>query len=69
MKTSAFISLICGFVLVAALVIVPIDMARYGLYILSMWTVMTIAAIGLNLTLGYAGQISLVVKTNRMSPS
>jgi branched-chain amino acid transport system permease protein len=59
MKTSAFISLICGFVLVAALVIVPIDMARYGLYILSMWTVMTIAAIGLNLTLGYAGQISL----------
>ena len=32
---------------------------RYGLYILSMWAVMSIAAIGLNLTLGYAGQVSL----------
>ena len=31
----------------------------YGIYILSMWAVMTIAAIGLNLTLGYAGQMSL----------
>jgi branched-chain amino acid transport system permease protein len=34
-------------------------MARYGLYVMSMWAVMSIAAIGLNLTLGYAGQISL----------
>ena len=32
---------------------------RYGLYILSQWAVMTIAAMGLNLTLGYAGQVSL----------
>ena len=31
----------------------------YGVFILSMWAVMTIAAIGLNLTLGYAGQVSL----------
>ena len=31
----------------------------YGIFILSTWAVMTIAAIGLNLTLGYAGQISL----------
>ena len=33
--------------------------SRYGIYLLSLWVVMTIAAIGLNLTLGYAGQISL----------
>src|SRR6201999_3122250 len=32
---------------------------RYGLFILSQWAVMTIAAMGLNLTLGYAGQVSL----------
>ncbi len=31
----------------------------YGVYLLSLWAVYTIAAIGLNLTLGYAGQISL----------
>jgi branched-chain amino acid transport system permease protein len=31
----------------------------YGIYILSSWAVMSIAAVGLNLTLGYAGQISL----------
>ena len=31
----------------------------YGVYLLSLWAVYTIAAIGLNLTLGYAGQVSL----------
>lgn len=41
------------------LLIVPFGLGRYGLYILSLWSVMTIAAIGLNLTLGYAGQVSL----------
>src|SRR6201999_3330156 len=46
-------------VLVAGLLFGPLLLARYGTYILSMWVVMTIAAIGLNLTLGYAGQISL----------
>jgi len=49
-----------GVVLVAAfLIFAPLTLHRYGLYILSQWAVMTIAAIGLNLTLGYAGQISL----------
>jgi len=43
----------------AVLVVLPLFLARYGLYILSLWTIMTIAAIGLNLTLGYAGQVSL----------
>jgi branched-chain amino acid transport system permease protein len=43
----------------AFLILAPLGFKRYGLYILSQWTVMTIAAIGLNLTLGYAGQVSL----------
>ena len=44
---------------IAFLVFVPLGFHRYGLYILSQWAVMTIAAMGLNLTLGYAGQVSL----------
>lgn len=46
--------------LVAALaVVVPFFLKPFGVYLLSLWAVLTIAAIGLNLTLGYAGQISL----------
>jgi branched-chain amino acid transport system permease protein len=37
----------------------PFSLKPYGVFILSTWAVMSIAAIGLNLTLGYAGQISL----------
>jgi branched-chain amino acid transport system permease protein len=37
----------------------PFFLQRYGIYLISMWAVLTIAAIGLNLTLGYAGQVSL----------
>jgi branched-chain amino acid transport system permease protein len=43
----------------AFLLIAPFLLKPYGIFILSTWAVMTIAAIGLNLTLGYAGQISL----------
>ncbi len=45
----------------AAVVLVglPGVLRPYGIYLLSMWAVLSIAAIGLNLTLGYAGQISL----------
>ena len=43
----------------AAIAALPLGLNRYGNYILSMWAVMTIAALGLNLTLGYAGQVSL----------
>ncbi len=42
-----------------ALIAAPFGLKPYGIYLLSLWAVMTIAAIGLNLTLGYAGQISL----------
>ena len=46
--------------LVAALLIAaPFGLKPYGIYILTLWAVTTIAAIGLNLTLGYAGQVSL----------
>jgi branched-chain amino acid transport system permease protein len=48
-----------GAVVVGGLIWVPIHFNRYGLFILSQWAVMTIAAMGLNLTLGYAGQVSL----------
>jgi branched-chain amino acid transport system permease protein len=44
---------------VALLVAAPFGLKPYGIYLLSLWAVTTIAAIGLNLTLGYAGQISL----------
>ena len=45
--------------LLVPLVALPFFLKPYGVYLLSLWVVMTIAAIGLNLTLGYAGQISL----------
>jgi len=48
-------------VLTAAIfaVALPFFLAPFGIYLISMWTVLTVAAIGLNLTLGYAGQVSL----------
>jgi branched-chain amino acid transport system permease protein len=45
----------CAIFLVAA----PFALKPYGIFILTTWAVMTIAAIGLNLTLGYAGQVSM----------
>lgn len=44
---------------IALLVAAPFGLKPYGIYLLSLWAVTTIAAIGLNLTLGYAGQVSL----------
>jgi branched-chain amino acid transport system permease protein len=44
---------------VAVLIALPWGLGRYGIYILTLWAVTSIAAIGLNLTLGYAGQVSL----------
>lgn len=42
-----------------ALIAAPFGLTGYGHYVLSLWTLTTIAAIGLNITLGYAGQVSL----------
>jgi branched-chain amino acid transport system permease protein len=44
---------------VAALIVAPLGRTDYVIYVLSSWLIFSIAAIGLNLTLGYAGQISL----------
>ena len=54
-----YLRLAAGLVVIAALIVTPMNFIRYGLFILSQWAVMTIAAMGLNLTLGYAGQVSL----------
>ncbi|HEY0987784.1 MAG TPA: branched-chain amino acid ABC transporter permease [Kofleriaceae bacterium] len=43
----------------AALLLVPPFLKGYGLYLLSYWLVFAIATMGLNLTIGYAGQASL----------
>ena len=52
-----------GAVIIAAgavfAVAAPFFLKPFGIYLISMWAVLTIAAIGLNLTLGYAGQVSL----------
>ena len=48
-----------GLVILALLVVAPLGLKPYGIYILTLWAVTAIAAIGLNLTLGYAGQVSL----------
>ena len=49
-----------GILLVAiGLILAPLGLRTYGLVVLSTWAVRTIAVQGLNLTLGYAGQVSL----------
>lgn len=47
------------FAALAILLAAPYGLGNYGIFVLSQWAVTAIAAIGLNLTLGYAGQISL----------
>jgi len=48
-----------GLAVLALLIVAPLGLKPYGIYILTLWAVTSIAAIGLNLTLGYAGQVSL----------
>ena len=50
------LALVAGLVV---LVLAPFTQATYGTYVLCSWLIFAIAAMGLNLTLGYAGQISL----------
>ncbi len=45
--------------IVAALLAVPPFLKSYGVYLFSYWLVFVIATMGLNLTVGYAGQKSL----------
>jgi len=54
-KINALLAIVC----VAALLIAPQIFRNYGVYLLTYWLVFTIATMGLNLTVGYAGQKSL----------
>jgi branched-chain amino acid transport system permease protein len=44
---------------IAALIVAPIGQGNYIVYTLASWLIFSITAMGLNLTLGYAGQVSL----------
>ena len=62
-------SLLIGLVLLLLLALAPVDLTsiglpypglrRYGTYILTLWLVTSIAAMGVNLIVGYAGQETL----------
>jgi len=56
MRSAGYGAAAAGLALAA---ILPFFLKPYGIYLLSLWAVTTIAALGLNLTLGYAGQVSL----------
>lgn len=45
--------------LLAAAILLPLGQKTYVVYVMTSWLIFVIAAMGLNLTLGYAGQISL----------
>jgi branched-chain amino acid transport system permease protein len=51
--------LLIGMLLTAVLLFVPPLLKNYGIYLFSYWLVFVIATMGLNLTIGYAGQKSL----------
>jgi len=46
-------------VLVAVLIAAPLGLKNYGIYLLTLWCVYVMAGMGLNLTVGYAGQMSI----------
>ncbi|MBB05717.1 branched-chain amino acid ABC transporter permease [Pseudooceanicola sp.] len=52
-------SILFAVVALLLLIFVPMGQKSYIIYVLTSWLVFSIAAMGLNLTLGYAGQISL----------
>ena len=51
--------LLCGLAVAAVLLAAPPFLRNYGIYLFSYWLVFVIATMGLNLTVGYAGQKSL----------
>lgn len=53
------ISLFVGVAGIAVMLIAPHFLKSYGVYLLTFWLVYIIATMGLNLTVGYAGQKSL----------
>jgi branched-chain amino acid transport system permease protein len=59
MKTLKPLTLVAIAVSVLTLLVLPHFLKNYGVYLLSYWLVFIIATMGLNLTVGYAGQKSL----------
>jgi branched-chain amino acid transport system permease protein len=53
------LNLLFALVVLAALIIVPNFLKNYGIHMFTTWLVFIIATMGLNLTVGYAGQKSL----------
>ena len=56
MKPWQLLALAAG---VVGLFLLPLGLRNYGMYVAALWCVYVIAGMGLNLTVGYAGQISL----------
>ena len=52
-------ALLIWIAVIAALVITPFYLKSYGVHLLTTWLIFIIATMGLNLTIGYAGQKSL----------
>src|ERR687887_1302198 len=52
------IPIIWGIALIA-LAFAPLGLKNYGIYLLTLWCVYVMAGMGLNLTVGYAGQMSI----------
>jgi branched-chain amino acid transport system permease protein len=52
-------NVVLAFLALAALLVAPHFLKSYGLYLLTYWLVFILATMGLNLTVGYAGQKSL----------
>lgn len=44
---------------IAVLILAPLGQKNYIIYVMCSWLMFSVAAMGLNLTLGYAGQVSL----------
>lgn len=45
--------------ILVAIALAPLGLKNYGIYLLSLWCVYVMAGMGLNLTVGYAGQMSI----------
>ena len=56
MKPWQLLALAAG---VVGLFLLPLGLRNYGMYVAALWCVYVIAGMGLNLTVGYSGQISL----------
>jgi branched-chain amino acid transport system permease protein len=53
------LNLVLGVLGLAALVLLPAQLKNHGIYLFTYWLIYVIATMGLNLTVGYAGQKSL----------